>query len=290
VGKRAAHERAGALPRVVHVEWSKLKRSLKVILVAVGLLAVAVGSLPLVAGTGTYPLAVVEGNSMYPTLQNGDLVFFHSVPPGERVANGTIVVFVETGTGVTLLDQLLRPVIIHRVVGSMTDTDGVTFYQTKGDNNQQDDPGLTPSYDVMGTPEFVLPKVGLIVLFVQSPQGLVAIVAIISIFYVAKAETKMDEERKERDLLGALAKASLNGELPASLFEEFETAVKYHDELGADELKDPRVGRLVRWINDGGLDRTWELTTGLCSRCSSKILSLKVEAGDPIPLCPACSA
>ena len=37
--------------------------------------------LPFLLGTKTYPIAVVQGNSMYPNLQNGDLVLFKQANP-----------------------------------------------------------------------------------------------------------------------------------------------------------------------------------------------------------------
>jgi signal peptidase I len=242
-------------------------------------------ALPFYAGTSTYPITIVEGNSMYPALQNGDLVVFHAVTPHE-IINGTIIVFVEGTTGVTLIDQLLRPVIIHRVVGSVVQADGTIDYQTKGDNNQQDDPGLTPSYDVMGTPILVIPKVGILLLFVQSPQGLVAIVACIALFYVSKSEEKMDEDRKKNKLLGALARASLNGELPLTLFARLEMAVKYHDD-SQGELKDRHALGLVDWIERGGLDHAWTLKRVKCPKCGSNAISLEGTDEDLI-VCQNC--
>ena len=49
--------------------------------------------LPLYARTGTYPLAIINGNSMYPHLQNGDLVYY-SATNVENIPNGTVIVFV----------------------------------------------------------------------------------------------------------------------------------------------------------------------------------------------------
>jgi signal peptidase len=261
-------------------------RKAAVVAIVVAVIAL-VAALPLFAGTRTYPIAIVEGNSMYPALQNGDIVFFHAASP-QKITNGSIIVFVEGDTGMTLIDQLTRPVIVHRVVGSLTQADGTVYYETKGDNNQQDDPGLTPSSDVMGTPATVVPKVGLLFLFVQSPQGLVAIVAFIVLFYVAKADTRLDEERKEKRLIGALAHASLNGDLPPALFEQLETAIKYHDDLQEETLKDGPVVSLVEWVKKGGLDDPWKLKKGPCPRCGSTVMIL--EAGhNVLPICGKCA-
>jgi signal peptidase I len=62
-------------------------------------IAIAV-ALPFYTHTSTYPIAIVQGNSMYPTLQNGDLVIFRS-QAHPIVANSSIIVFVEGATGVS---------------------------------------------------------------------------------------------------------------------------------------------------------------------------------------------
>jgi signal peptidase I len=245
--------------------------------VTVAITAVLV-ALPIYAGTNSYPIAIVQGNSMYPTLQNGDLVIFHAVPQ-QTIQNGTIIVFVQGTTGVSLIDQLLRPVLIHRVVGVVLQSDGLVNYQTKGDNNQQDDAGLTPSYNVMGTPVAVIPKVGLLFLFIQSPQGLVAVVSIITLLYVGKTEGKMDEERKKNDLLGTLARAALNDEIPVSLFGRLELAVRYGRKLPEGSIGDDQINGLSNWIRNGGLRGEWDLKREACPRCGAPVLGLEAKTG-----------
>ena len=200
--------------------------------------------LPFFMGTQTYPMTIVNGNSMYPTLQNGDLVIFHSVPKGE-IPNGTIIVFVQSGTGIPALDSLLRPVLIHRIVNADVQSDGITVYQTKGDNNQQQDPMGVTTGNILGTPELVIPKVGYVIIFVQSPQGLVTIVGLITFVYVGKGDAKARKIEEKEAFVGALAQMSLNGELPDSLFKKFELAVKYVQDLEQDRITDGRVGQTL---------------------------------------------
>ncbi len=73
-------------------------------------------SLPLFAGTHSYPLTVVEGNSMNPTLLNGDLVYYSN---SGHVSNGTIIIFTRDTSSNALLSNFGQPVIIHRVVGAI---------------------------------------------------------------------------------------------------------------------------------------------------------------------------
>jgi signal peptidase I len=125
----------------------------------VGAVAVLLGlaALPFLFGTSTYPVSVVQGSSMYPALQNGDLVLFQAAPQ-RVIANGTIIVFVQTGTGQSVLDSLLKPVLIHRIVGVVVQGDGKVNYQTKGDNNIQADPGLVPADRILGTLQWWSPR------------------------------------------------------------------------------------------------------------------------------------
>ncbi len=260
----------------------RLGISLLIALVAAAIL------LPLFMGTQTYPIAIVNGNSMYPTLQNGDLVIFHSAPQQEQIPNGTIVVFVQSGTGISALDSLLKPVLIHRIVGVTVQGDGTINYETKGDNNQQPDPEVVTSHSILGTPEIVIPKAGLVVMFAQSPQGLVAIVGLITFVYLGGSETKAKKEEERETFLGALAQMSLNGELSEGIFKKFELAVNYIQDLDPDQITDGKVLALVDWIKKGGLDARWKLNKTLCPVCSSVATNFECSNGLLLTVCPSC--
>ncbi|MDA4124006.1 MAG: signal peptidase I [Thaumarchaeota archaeon] len=243
--------------------------------------------LPISMGTLTYPMTVVNGNSMYPALQNGDLVVFHSAPQGE-IPNGTVIVFVQSGTGISALDSLLKPVLIHRIVGTVIQSDRTINYETKGDNNQQPDPGLVPSARILGTPEVVIPKVGLVVMFAQSPQGLVTIVGLITFAYIGGSEAKAKKDEEKGAFLGALAQMSLNGELPDGVFKKFELAVNYIQDLNPDQITDGRVLALVDWIKKGGLDAGWKVNRTLCPVCSTTATNFECSNGLLLTVCPSC--
>ena len=87
---------------------------------------------------GVVTLAVVEGRSMEPTLQTGDLVLVVKVPP-EDIHVGDIIVYKKpNGT-----------FIIHRVI-KIKHVDNQPYYVTQGDNNPiPDGPGV-PYKDVIG--------------------------------------------------------------------------------------------------------------------------------------------
>src|SRR5438093_12651911 len=91
----------------LHFQLKISKRVL--IVIAIMVPVVVLSSLPLIAKTSTYPVAVVS-RSMVPALHNGDLVFYTA--PHGPVKNGTIIVFIQVETGVAVLDSLLKPIVI----------------------------------------------------------------------------------------------------------------------------------------------------------------------------------
>jgi signal peptidase I len=159
-----------------------VRTRLKVV-VAVAVLAALLLVPPLVLGTPVYPLAVVNGNSMFPVLHNGDLVVFRHINTDD-IENGTIVVAVEGGAPVNSLNYLVRPIIIHEVYQRIVNQYGKIYYQTKGVNNPYPDPFLVPAQNILGSPIVVVPYAGFIFMFLSSPEGLVALIGFLTIYYV----------------------------------------------------------------------------------------------------------
>src|SRR5271169_6036452 len=204
----------------------KLSRGTKLEIAVVAIVAAVIIGLPLYTQTGTYPLAIVQGNSMYPTFHNGDMEIF-AKPPQGMIANGTIIVFVQSDTGVSALDSLIRPVVVHRIVGTVVQANGDVYYRTKGDNNQYVDPQLVEASHVLGTPIQSIPQGGILVLFFESPEGLVALIGMISLYYLGKYEVKMKDDETKDTFLGELTKLVLQGELSEEVFKRLEPVVKY---------------------------------------------------------------
>jgi signal peptidase I len=271
------------MERILEMSWPRRAVVALVLASLLGLLA-----LPVLMGTQTYPLAIVEGTSMYPSLQNGDLVVFQGASQ-HFLPNGTVIVFVEGGTGFSSIDSMIRPVVVHRIVGVVVQSDGTANYRTKGDNNALADPGLVPSADIMGIPAVVLPKAGLVVLFAKSPQGLVAAVGLLSLFYLGGFEAKAKEEDKRKALLGALAQMALNNEIPEDLFRKYELAVKYVDGLNLEEPMDGRTLALVDWIKKGALDREWKAKKLPCPDCYAPSTIFESSNGLMFVACPSCA-
>jgi signal peptidase len=261
--------------------------SRKRILLATGLAVLVIFvSLPFIAGTSTYPVTVVNGNSMSPTLHNGDLVFFDS--PAGRVKNGTIIVFVQSQSGVPALDSWLMPVVIHRVVGIGTEPDGTADYRTKGDNNLQDDPFVTDSQNVLGVPVLVIPYVGYPIQFLKTPYGMVAVTALISLYFFSEFDTKFEEEQERDRLVAVFARHTLNGDITAERFERLKLAVEYYDEIPTDQLTDPVALSLVDWLKGGTRSTKWKEELAPCPTCGGKSFGI-INQDKSFLVCPACS-
>ena len=249
---------------------------------------IAVVLLPFYVGTKTYPLAVVQGNSMYPTLQTGDLVVFKANSPG-RIENGTIIVFVQSRTGVTFLDSLTKPIVIHRVIGSFADANGSVYYSTKGDNNALNDPSAVDASHVLGVPLLIVPKVGLIFLFLGSAQGLVAVVGVITLLYLGSYEEKLRQEKAKDAFLGDLARMVLHGELSQDAFGKIELAVKYFTSVNLVGIGDVLSLTILKWIEGCDLKKGWKITKVECPSCFRRVNCIEGSSDQLLALCPECA-
>jgi signal peptidase I len=266
-----------------------LCRGTKVEIAVLGLVAVIIVALPLCTGTSNYPIAIVQGNSMYPTLHNGDMEIFSKAPPGV-IANGTIVVFVQSDMGVTALDSLIRPVVIHRIVGTVFQADGQVYYRTQGDNNQYVDPQLVERSHVLGVPVQTVPYGGILVLFVESPEGLVAMIGVISLYYLGKYEVKVKDDGAKDSFLGELTKLVLEGEVSEELFRRLESVVKYGRRIQLDGLNDDLILSLLTWLRKGGLERGWKVTSIDCPVCSGRATSFVSSKDTSFTVCQNCAS
>jgi len=63
------------------------------------------------------------------------------------------------------------------------------YYQTKGVNNPYPDPFLVPQENILGTPVFSIPYVGFFILFVSSPEGLVFLIGVLTVYQIYEQES-----------------------------------------------------------------------------------------------------
>ncbi|QKY21032.1 signal peptidase I [Halolamina sp. CBA1230] len=157
-----------------------------------GLLIVGVFVVQAVPGiVGADASYVVLSDSMEPEISAGDAVIVKSVDPA-NIESGDVITFVraEESTPVT-----------HRVVEAV-ETEGGQAFRTKGDANDDPDPALVPAENVTGEVWVVLPYVGYVVMFANTPRGMALLIGLPVIAFVVSelyAFTRSDapEEQPE---------------------------------------------------------------------------------------------
>ncbi len=125
---------------------------------------------------GAMPFMAVFGISMEPELRAGDLIFVEEVP-ANQIKVGDIVVFTVPAA---VRDAYNYPsVVAHRVLKVNTER-GISF-RTKGDNTGED-PFTVRAQDLKGMVSQQIPYLGFPLLFFQSQQGLIFVIAALSLF------------------------------------------------------------------------------------------------------------
>lgn len=109
---------------------------------------------------------VVLSGSMEPYMSAGDAVIVAAGPPAS-IRQGDIITYQRGGDIPTT----------HRVVERVTDEQGVAF-RTMGDANEDPDPGLVRPASVVGEVVLVIPYIGYVVQFANTPIGMVSLVIV----------------------------------------------------------------------------------------------------------------
>jgi signal peptidase I len=209
-----------------------MKRALSLIVIIV---AAVVGFLSI---RGAMPFLPVFGTSMEPVLKAGNLIFIESVSPSD-VKVGDIIVF--------SVNPLVRetynypPVVAHRVKEVFV-RDGVPIFRTKGDNAGED-PFTVRPHDLKGEVSKQIPYLGFPLLFFQSRQGLIFVIAalaLLAIYLYADELTQgrrkaqkgifspiiREERRNERVMIQAMQSTEKKVELTEQALSKFASAIE----------------------------------------------------------------
>lgn len=113
----------------------------------------------LVSGIFKYQIMAIGSGSMEPLIHVGDAVVFAKLDDDEKMDAdvGEILVFVHNGRYIT-----------HRIVDKYVDSDSKLVYQTKGDNNKDNDNFVVYQEDVIGIVKLKVNYVGLPSIWVQN--------------------------------------------------------------------------------------------------------------------------
>ena len=140
------------------------------------------------------PFSVVGSQSMFPTLKQGDLILVR----GCSIAFVNDVIVFESPRN---SEGEANRLIVHRIVKTNS-INGTVYFQTKGDNNPYPDywtdyrgsgyavDGMVSNNLLVGKVAYVIPYVGTVILFAQTPTGTTLIVVLLVIGIIAEIVTQ----------------------------------------------------------------------------------------------------
>ncbi len=133
--------------------------------------ALLVGALSIVVMTvlvnhslvGGYRSFVVQSGSMEPAIMTGDIIVVHAQ---EQYQKRDVITFRDA-----------RRIVTHRIQTTIEKGQSLS-YVTKGDANRTQDDGVAKRNDVLGKVVLVVPKLGYLVHFAQSPTGFIVLIVV----------------------------------------------------------------------------------------------------------------
>jgi signal peptidase len=212
---------AGTDDQTASVSRSDARRVARLLgaLLLVGLVApFVVTAVP--ATVGADASYVVLSGSMEPSISPGDAVIVEDVP-ASAVERGDVVTF-STGEAVPTT---------HRVV-EVVERDGERAFRTKGDANEEPDPGLVRAEDLRGELLFVIPLIGYVIRFGSTPQGQAVLVGVPVVLLVLAEAWSILRERDSAQTESAVESESVVE--PDAV--KIETATQSDDSDGEIEL------------------------------------------------------
>ena len=136
------------------------------------------------------PFYVVSSGSMIPVLNVGDILIVKDGNTFDSLKVGDIIVFNRPQGG----DR----VIVHRII-EISDRFGEKVIVTKGDANDGIIPGTDfpiREKDYIGTVAYTVPKVGLVLKYLNPPVNYIIIVGIIGVLIYTNMKKKNEEKGK----------------------------------------------------------------------------------------------
>lgn len=144
-----------------------------------------------------YAPMIVLTDSMYPTIESGDLIIIKAVDP-ETVQEGDIISFFDPdGNGTS--------VVTHRAI--RINREGALSFTTKGDFNNTEDISAVPAESLVGVYQTRIKGAGNVAMFLQTTPGLIVCVGVPLVLLVAYEliRRKRYEKSKQADTAALLA-------------------------------------------------------------------------------------
>lgn len=130
-------------------------------------------------------LRIVESGSMEPAIMTGALVV---IRPTASYAVGDVITFEERGADVPTT---------HRIVEERQEN-GRTVFVTKGDANEEADPRVVTSRQILGAVAFDVPRVGFVLDFARQPIGFLLLIVLPALLIVLSEIEKIWREVRAR--------------------------------------------------------------------------------------------
>ena len=156
-----------------------------------------------VPGIGGIVPMIVLTDSMYPSIQSGDLILCHR-EDAEKVQVGDVIAFLDPdGSGKT--------VVTHRVAEITKDENDSLAWVTKGDANNTKDPTVVPAKNLVGVYQRRFAKLGDFAMFMQTTQGMLLCVVcpILLLFLCDKIRRRVYENASKKETDALLAELEL---------------------------------------------------------------------------------
>ena len=122
-----------------------------------------------VPSIGGYMPLIVLTDSMYPTIESGDLIICHTEDANDIEKGDIISFFDPAGSG--------SSIVTHRVI-EVTSQDGQVAFKTKGDGNNTEDQMLVPADKLVSVYQTRIPGAGNVAMFMQTTPGLIVCVVL----------------------------------------------------------------------------------------------------------------
>ena len=133
-----------------------------------------------------YKNFIILSGSMEDTLNVGDIIF---TKEKSEIKNGDIISYREE-----------QAVITHRVI-DIIEQNRKTFYKTKGDANKSIDKELVSPDEIEGIYCFKIPKIGIVIVLLQSKIGIITFLIILFILYIFINKTNQKKEKNGKHLM-----------------------------------------------------------------------------------------
>ncbi|MBU1145024.1 MAG: signal peptidase I [Firmicutes bacterium] len=138
-----------------------------------------------------YDHYVISSGSMEPTIMTGDVVIINNQVPLDDLLPRDIIAFYAD------IRQDGNKVVVVHYLYSVTEVDGVRIYKTQPEVTDSVDGWDLVDSDIIGQHVLTIPKIGPVLLFLQSTIGRIVILADIVVIYVVVTMFQQTQKPKE---------------------------------------------------------------------------------------------